>query len=292
MTHGPYRPVAKGRYKAVLGDDSLPRAMTGSIAAPSVVASAVGRYFPDVPIGGPDNALIDGGYNQPYGVENYRIDGRKAPIAVPVGFWRSVGYSYNSFMHESFIDEIAHAGGKDPLDLRRALMKDYPTALGVVEKVASMAGWSTPPQPGRARGIAFALSFGTWVAQIVEVSESEGAIRIDKVWCAADPGTVLDPANFKAQMMSGIVYGLSAAVGQQITFADGAVEQSNFHDYDALRMNQCPAIEVELLENAQRMGGAGEPGTPPSMPALGNAIFALTGKRLRALPFSREVNFA
>lgn len=292
MTHGPYRPVAKGRYKAVLGDDGLPRALTGSIAAPSVVASAVGRYFPDVPMGGPDNALIDGAYNQPYGIENYRVDGRKASIAVPVGFWRSVGYSYNSFMHESFIDEIAEAGDKDPLSLRRALMKDYPTALGVIEKVASMAAWSTPPQPGRARGLAFALSFGTWVAQIVEVSETGGAIRIEKVWCAADPGIVLDPVNFKAQMMSGIVYGLSAAVGQEITFAEGAVEQSNFHDYDALRMNQCPVIEVELLENAHRMGGAGEPGTPPSMPALGNAIFALTGKRLRRLPFAKDVTFA
>ncbi|MBW8298528.1 MAG: molybdopterin-dependent oxidoreductase [Hydrogenophaga sp.] len=154
-------------------------------------------------------------------------------------------------------------------------MKDYPTALGVIEKVASMAGWSSPPQPGRARGLAFALSFGTWVAQIVEVSETDGAVRIEKVWCAAYPGTVLDPVNFKAQMMSGIIYGLSAAVGRQITFADG-VEQSNFHDYDALRVNQCPVIEVELLENARRMGGGGEPGTPPSMPALGNAILALT----------------
>lgn len=292
MTHGPYRPVAKGRYKAVLDDDGLPKALTGSIAAPSVVASAVGRYYPDVPMGGPDNSLIDGAYNQPYGIENYRIDGRKAPLGIPVGFWRSVGYSYNCFMHESFIDEIAAAGSRDPLELRRALMKDFPVALAVVEKVAEMSGWSTSPAPGRARGLAFALSFGTWVAQVVEISETDGAIRIEKAWCAADPGIVLDPQNFKAQMMSGIVFGLSAAIGQEITFTDGVVEQNNFHAYDALRINQCPVIEVELLENAHRMGGAGEPGTPPSMPALGNAIFALTGKRLRALPFSKEVDFA
>ncbi|GEO86182.1 MULTISPECIES: xanthine dehydrogenase family protein molybdopterin-binding subunit [Alphaproteobacteria] len=292
MTHGPYRPVAKSRYRAVLGGDGMPRALTGSVASPSVAANAVERYFPDVPMGGPDNMLIDGAYNQPYGIENYRIDGRKASLAVPVGFWRSVGYSYNTFMHESFIDEIAHIGGKDPLELRRALMSDFPVALGVIDKVATMVSWSTPPAPGRARGLAFALSFGTWVAQIIEVSKTAGTIRIEKVWCAADPGIVLDPLNFKAQMMSGIIYGLSAAVGQQITFADGVVEQSNFHAYDALRMNQSPAIEVELLENAHRLGGAGEPGTPPSMPALGNAIFALTGKRLRALPFSKEVDFA
>jgi isoquinoline 1-oxidoreductase beta subunit len=199
---------------------------------------------------------------------------------------------YNSFMHESLIDEIAHAGGRDSLDLRQALMKDYPTALGVIEKVASMAGWSSPPQPGRARRLAFALSLGTGVAQIVEASETDGAVRIERVWCATDPSPVLDPVNFKAQMMSGIIYGLSAAVGQQITFADGAVEQSNFHDYEAMRINQCPSIDIELLENSPRLGGAGEPGTPPSMPALANAIFALTGKRHRRLPLSREVTFA
>ncbi len=291
ISHGPYRPAAMGRYKAVLDDDGLPKALVGSVAAPSVVASTLGRYFPDLPTGGPDSTLVDGAYNQPYGIANYRVDGRKVDIAVPVGFWRSVGFSYNTFMHESFIDEIAHAGGTDPLKLRRKLMQDYPVALAVLEKVASMSGWGTTPEPGKARGLAFALSFGTWVAQVVEVAETAGSIRIERAWCAADPGIVLDPLNFKAQMMSGIVFGLSAAVGQQITFADGVVEQSNFHDYDALRMNQCPVIEVELLENAPRLGGAGEPGTPPSMPALGNAIFALTGKRLRRLPFSEEVRF-
>jgi len=290
--HGPYRPAAMGRYKAVLDSDGLPKALVGSIAAPSVVASTLGRYFPDLPSGGPDSTLLDGAYNQPYGVANYRVDGRKVDIAVPVGFWRSVGFSYNTFMHESFVDEIAHAGGADPLELRRKLIRYYPVALSVLEKVASMSGWDTAPEPGKARGLAFALSFGTWVAQVIEIAETSGGIRIERVWCAADPGIVLDPLNFKAQMMSGIVFGLSAAVGQQITFADGVVEQSNFHDYDALRMNQCPVIEVELLENAPRLGGAGEPGTPPSMPALGNAIFALTGKRLRRLPFSDEVTFA
>ncbi|WP_244710615.1 xanthine dehydrogenase family protein molybdopterin-binding subunit [Rhizobium cremeum] len=292
MTHGPYRPVAKARYKAVLGEKGVPRALAGSVASPSVMESAIGRYYPDIPMGGPDNALIDGAFNQPYGIENYRIDGRKVPLAVPVGFWRSVGNSYNVFMHESFIDEIAHAGGRDPLDLRRDLMADFPVARTVVEKAADMAGWGTPARPGHARGLAFSLSFGTWVAEVVEVSDRNGAIHIENVWCAADPGLVLDPLNFKAQMMSGIVFGLSAAIGQQITFADGVVEQSNFHDHDALRIDRCPRIEVELLENSTHMGGAGEPGTPPSMPALGNAIFALTGKRLRRLPFANEIEFA
>ncbi|UJW75280.1 xanthine dehydrogenase family protein molybdopterin-binding subunit [Rhizobium sp. SL42] len=289
MTHGPYRPMAKSRYKAVLDQDGKPKAVIGSVASPSVIASALGRYFPSLPIGGPDNSLLDGAYNQPYAIENYRIDGRKVDLAVPVGFWRSVGYSFNTFMHESFIDEIAHAGGQDPLALRRELLGAHPAALGVIDKVAEMSEWSTPLPKGQARGMAFALSFGTWVAEVVEVADRNGAIAVTKVFCAADPGIVLDPLNFKAQMMSGILYGLSAAIGQEITFADGVVQQSNFHDYDALRINQCPAISVELLENSKRMGGAGEPGTPPVMPALANAIFALTGKRHRRLPLSHEV---
>lgn len=292
LSHGPYRPIAKARYKARLGQDGLPVALAASVAAPSVVANAVPRYFPDVPMGGPDNSLIDGAYNQPYAIPNYHVDGRAVELGVPVGFWRSVGYSYNSFMHESFIDEIAHAGKTDPLVLRRKLMADYPVALGVVEKVAAMSGWETPPAAGRARGMAFSLSFGTWVAQVVEISQSDAGIRIEKVWCAADPGLVLDPANYKAQMMSGILYGLSAAMLQEITFADGIVQQSNFHDFDSLRLNQSPEVEIELMENSPFMGGAGEPGTPPAAPALANALFALTGKRVRRLPLSKDFTFA
>jgi isoquinoline 1-oxidoreductase beta subunit len=135
------------------------------------------------------------------------------------------------------------------------------------------------------------IAFGTWVGEIVQVKEENGSIRIEKVWCVADPGIVLDPLNFKAQMMSGIIFGLSAAVGQEITFADGAPQQSNFSDYDALRMNQCPQIEVDVLENSDHLGGAGEPGTPPAMPALANAIFALNGKRIRTLPLNKEIDF-
>ncbi|MEN9894521.1 MAG: hypothetical protein RIR97_373 [Pseudomonadota bacterium] len=291
MTHGPYRPVAKSRYKAVLDDTGIPKALTGSVASPSVIASAMKRIMPSLTPAGPDNALIDGAYNQPYGIENYRIDGRKAPIDIPVGFWRSVGYSYNCFMHESFIDEIAYAGKNDPLELRRHLMKDYPVALAVVEKAAAMADWNTALPQGKARGLAFSLSFNTYVAEVVQIADVNGSIRIEKVFCAADPGTVLDPGNFKAQMMSGIIYGLSAAVHQEITFADGAPEQTNFSDYDALRMYQAPAIEIELLENSGHLGGAGEPSTPPSMPALANAIFALTGKRIRSMPFGKDVTF-
>ena len=180
--------------------------------------------------------------------------------------------------------------------MRLKLMAKYPTAVGVVQAVQEMSGWETPlPADGvksRGRGVAFCLSFGTWVAQVIQVADTDRGIRIEKVWCAADIGTALDPENIKAQMMSGIVYGLSAAMGQEITFADGVVEQGNFDTYDAMRMQQCPEIEVRVLETSGKMGGAGEPGTPPSLPALANAIFAATGKRIRQLPLSKEVTFA
>jgi isoquinoline 1-oxidoreductase beta subunit len=291
MTHSPFRPVAKSKYQAVLGDDGLPKAVVGSVSSPSITKSFAGRVYPSIPIGGPDAAMVDGAYNQPYAIENYRIDGRAADLSMPTTFWRSVGCSYNAFMHESFMDEIAVAGKTDPIELRRKLMAPYPVATKLIDAVEAMSGWKTPLPKGKARGFAFTLSFGTWVAEVVQVSQEEAGIRIEKVFCAADAGVVLDERNFRAQMMSGIVYGLSAATGQKITFADGMVEQTNFSDHDGMRMYQCPEIEVELLSNSKHMGGAGEPATPPVMPALANAIFALTGKRVRRMPLGDEVTF-
>lgn len=291
MTHAPYRPLALARYKARLDDDGWPVAVHGAVASPSVMRGMVSRLMPDLPMAGPDNLIVDGAFNQPYDIANQRIDGYIAPIQTPVASWRSVGCSYNAFMYESFMDELAHAGGHDPLAFRRKLMANYPVAIALLDKVAEMSDWKNPPGPGRAHGIALTISFGTWVAEVVEVSEENGAIRVENVWCAADPGLALDPRNFEGQMMSGIVYGLSAAIGQQITFRDGAPEQSNFSDSDAMRMNQCPKIEVAILENSGHLGGAGEPGTPPVMPALANAIFALNGKRIRSMPLNQEIDF-
>jgi isoquinoline 1-oxidoreductase beta subunit len=291
MTHSPLRPLAKSRYRAMLDDDGIPTAVIGSVSSPSITKSFVGRLYPSIPIGGPDAAMIDGAYNQPYEIANYRIDGRPAELAVPTTFWRSVGCSYNAFMHESFIDEIAATAKKDPLELRRKLMAPYPVALKLIDAIEVMSDWKTPLPKDRARGFAFTLSFGTWVAQVVEISQQEAGIKVEKVYCAADAGAVLDERNFRAQMMSGIVYGLSAAIGQKITFADGAIEQMNFSDHDGMRMYQCPEIEVELLSNSTHMGGAGEPATPPVMPALANAVFALTGQRLRRMPFADDVTF-
>jgi isoquinoline 1-oxidoreductase beta subunit len=291
MTHSPLRPIAKARYKAVLNADGTPKALVGSVASPSIMKSFLGRLFPSVPAAGPDTGIVDGAYNQPYAIENYRIDGRPVELAIPVTFWRSVGCSFNAFMHESFIDEIAVAGKTDPVALRKTLMAPYPVAVALIDKVAAMSGWGTPLPAGRARGIAFTLSFGTWVAQVVEISDRDGSIKVDRVFCAADAGTVLDERNFKAQLMSGIIFGLSACMQQQITFADGVVEQQNYADHDPLRMPQVPEIEIAFLANSTHMGGAGEPGTPPVMAALANAIFALTGKRVRRMPFNADVTF-
>lgn len=291
MTHGMYRPAAVGRYRAVLARDGMPVAVAGSIASQSVISGMVGRIAPLLPIAGPDNTMLDGAYNQPYAFENHRIDARKVELPVPVGSWRSVGYSINAVMQECFLDEIAASGKIDPLELRRRLLKDSPAALGVIDRVAAMAGWERALPPGRARGLAYTLSFGTYVAEIVEVSQAAEGIRIEKVWCAADPGLAIDPGIFEAQMMSGIVFGLSAAVGQEISFADGVVEQQNFGDFPPLRINQAPTIEIAILQRSPFMGGAGEPGTPPAMPALVNAVSALTGKRQRVLPLARTLAF-
>ena len=290
--HDAYRPAAAGKFQARLGAGGLPEALDMRIASPSVIGSALRRMFPSISPLGPDRTITDGSHNQPYAIPNYRVTGIAAEIGIPVGFWRSVGNSYNGFFHECFMDEIAMADKTDPVELRRRLMADWPTAVKVVDKVAEMAKWSEPLPAGRAKGFAFTLSFGGWVAEIMQVADTPDGIRVEKVWIAADVGTALDPGIIEAQLVSGAIFGLSAAMGQEITIADGMVEQSNFHDFDAMRISQCPAFEVAILENAERMGGVGEIGTPPAVPALANAVFALTGKRIRTLPLSKEVAFA
>lgn len=292
MRHDVYRPCAAGRFQARIGDDGLPVAVDMKIAAPSVIASTLRRTFPSISPVGPDKTISEGAHDQPYGISNYRVTAIPAAVSIPAGFWRSVGNSYNGFFHECFMDEIATAGKIDPLEMRRKLMAAFPAAVKVVDKVAEMAGWGEALPAGRARGFAFTLSFGSWVGEIVEVADTPEGIRIEKVWIAADVGTAIDPGIIEAQLVSGAVFGLSAAMAQEITFADGMVEQSNFSDFDAMRIAQCPEFEVAILENYHRMGGVGEVGTPPAAPALANAVFALTGKRIRRLPLGKEVAFA
>lgn len=290
--HCGYRPRAEARMRAVIRNGEA-IAVDFREAAPAIIKSVIGRTFPSLPAPADDDAMLDGLFNQPLGIANKRYQGVVVDLPIPVGFWRSVGNSQNGYFHECFLDEMAEKAGQDPLSFRLALLQapEHAPARAVLEKAADMAGWGSDPGPGRGRGIAHMLSFGTWVAEVVQVRDEGGAVRIEKVWCAADPGEVLDPRNFEAQMISGINYGLSQALGERISFADGEVQESNFHDFDAMRMHQAPEIEVAILETSPKMGGAGEPGTPPAVPALANAVYALTGQRVRSMPLSDEVAF-
>lgn len=287
MTHDAYRPAAIARVRAKLDGQTLV-AFDYATASSSVVESQAGRLGYSLP--GPDGAIVQGAWEQPYRFANHRVTGYRAPAMVPVGSWRSVGASQNAFFHETAIDELAHLAGADPLEFRLSQI-DHDPSRKVLETVAEMSGWGSTA-PGRAKGVAFCMSFGVPSAQVIEIETTPEGIRMTGAWIAADVGTALDPGNIEAQLQGGMVFGLSAAIRGEITFADGMAEQANFWDYEPLRLSQCPPIRVQILENQPHIRGIGEPGTPPAAPALGNAIFALTGQRLRDLPFARAVTFA
>jgi isoquinoline 1-oxidoreductase beta subunit len=201
-----------------------------------------------------------------------------------VGSWRSVGHSYNAFFTESFVDELAHATGLDPYAYRRNLLGQHPRHLAVLDLAATKAGWGQLLPAGRARGIALHESFGSICAEVAEVSVEGDQVRVHKVVCAIDCGVVVNPDTVEAQMQSSIVYGLSAALFGEITIANGRVEQTSFPSYDALHMAQMPVIETHIMPSTAAPGGVGEPGTPPIAPAVTNALYALTKKRVRSLP--------
>ncbi len=286
MTHDFYRPAAMARFRGAVKDGKAVL-MDGRVAAQSPTQQVVRRML-DLPMPGPDKVLAEGIYNQPYAIPNYRMAAHRVEMAVPVGFWRSVANSHNGFFHDTFIDEMAHAAGRDPLAFRAELIRDeHPPSAGCLDAVREMSDWTGKTPEGVGRGVGFAYSFGTPVAQVIEVVEIDGTIRIARAWIACDMGVALDPGTVEAQMFGAMIYGLSAACFGEITFAGGMVEQMNFPDYDAIRMHSAPVTEVRVLETNNHIGGAGEPGTPPSMPALGNALFDLTGIRARELPFSK-----
>ena len=284
MRHDFYRPAAAASFRGVV-KDGKPLLLDGAIAAPSVTRQSSLRIAGSAPPG-PDRGHVEAAYDQPYAIPNYRISGHLTDIDVPIGFWRSVGSSFNGFFFDTFVDEMAHAAGADPLNFRADLAaNEHPVSETVIRTVGEMSQWEKQSAANVGRGIGFSHTFGSAVAQVVEVVEEDGQIRLSKVWICCDVGTALDPAIVKAQMVSGAIYGMSAAMMGEVSFADGAVEQYNFPDYDALRMHSAPEFEVVVLENGPHLGGVGEPGTPPSMPALGNALFDLTGTRARSLPF-------
>src|SRR2546425_120697 len=284
IQHAQYRPANYHQLRAGLDASGRPVAWTHRIVAPSIMA----RMFPQTVKNGLDGEAVEGGVGLPYAVPNVHVDYQLTDTGIPVGFWRSVNNSFNAFAVEGFMDELAAAAKQDPYEYRRALLTTAPCHRGVLELAATKAGWGTPLPAGRARGIAVYKSFESFAAQVAEVSVSpEGDVRVHRVVCAIDCGMHVNPSTIEAQMQSGIVFGLTAALKGAITIENGRVTQSNFHDYPMLRIAEMPVVEVHIVPSNEAPGGVGEPGTPPIAPAVCNAIFAATGKRIRRLPIGK-----
>ena len=278
--HDVYRPAALGRYTARLGADGKVLAWDSRLARGAIAH----QYYPrnlGLPGVGPDKSTAEGEYDMQYAIANRRSRHVAADSAVPLGYWRSVGHSHNAFFKESFVDELAHAAGQDPAAWRRAHLRAHPRHLAALDAALARAGTA---QEGRAHGLAVHQSFGTVVAQVAEVSVGQGEIRVHRVVCAVDCGLVVNPNIVAQQVESGVVFGLSAALGGEITFANGQPQQSNFADYPVLRMAQAPEVETIIMPSAETPEGMGEPAVPPVAPAVANAVFKLTGRRLRSLP--------
>jgi isoquinoline 1-oxidoreductase beta subunit len=283
--HDCYRPMAVARWRAQL-DVSGPLPKLASVAKRQVGQTPVDGFMArsiGLPAQGkPENNAVE---NPAYAFPHYKLEAIVPKGVVPVGFWRSVGHSHGAFFDESFVDEVADALKKDPVEFRRELLAKQPRHLKVLETAAKEAGWGAPLPAGTGRGIALRASFGSIVAQVAEVAVKDGTIQVKRVTCAVDCGPVVNPAIVRAQMESGIIYGLSAALFGEITLKDGAVEQGNFDSYPVVRLAEAPAMSVHLVDSgATTIGGVGEPGTPPIAPAVANAVFAAIGKRLHDLP--------
>jgi isoquinoline 1-oxidoreductase subunit beta len=240
----------------------------------------------------PDPGSTEGASDLPYAIPNLRVELATVETGVPVGFWRSVGHSHTAFVTECFLDELIHAAGLDPYQARRALLARHPRHLAVLELAATKAGWGSPLPAGVGRGIAVHEAFESLCAQVVEASVEGNRVRVHRVVAAVDCGQVVNPGLVAAQIESSVIYGLSAALKQQITLKRGRVQETNFQTYRSLRMHECPVIETHLVPSTNDPTGVGEPGLPPVAPALCNAIFAVTGKRIRSLPIEAALEGA
>jgi isoquinoline 1-oxidoreductase beta subunit len=265
----------------------MPLAWHHRIVGQSIIA---GTPFESVMIeNGIDNTSVEGAADTPYAIPNLQVELHSPRNAVPVLWWRSVGHSHTAFAMESFMDELAHKAGRDPYQYRRFLLARHPRNLKVLETAAKKAGWGGPLPAGWGRGIAVHESFGSFIAQVAEVSvDSIGILTVHRVVCAVDCGRTVNPDTIKAQMESGITYGLSAALYGAITIKDGRVEQGNFHDYQIMRMWAMPRVDVHIIDSNELPGGVGEPGVPPIAPAVANAVFAACGARVRSLPLTAD----
>jgi isoquinoline 1-oxidoreductase subunit beta len=282
-----YRPASLAKFQATLDAAGHPVAARIHAVNSSIADAAQMPYESNgLPaMKGVDGFSVEGLTEWPYATENLQVEWTKNEPPVGVWFWRSVGHSQNIFFVEGFVDELAVAAGKDPYEYRRTLLGNSPRYKGVLELAAQKAGWGKTLPAGHGRGIAVGQSFGSYVAEVAEVSVGkDGKVKVHRVVCAVDCGRTVNPDIIKRQMESSIVFGLSAALYGEITFNGGKVDQSNFHDYEVLRMSEMPAVEVHIVPSTEAPGGVGEPGLPPAAPALVNAIYAATGKRLRKLP--------
>lgn len=277
---GYYRPMAYNELRGALDAGGWPIAWEHRIASPAILSQ-----FGPLP-GGIDRTSVEGASNLPYAIANLRVTYANVEVPVSTWFWRSVGSSQNAYATECFLDELAAAGGKDPVEVRRRLLAKAPRHARVLEAAVAKAGWGTPLPAGRARGVAVHESFGSFVAQVAEVSIEGDRPRVHRVVCAIDCGQVVNPDTIIAQMESSIAYGLSAALGGEVAIEEGRAVPSNFHDYKVVRMPEMPRVETVLVPSGEAHGGVGEPGLPPIAPAVCNALRALTGAPVRRLPIS------
>jgi len=286
MQHDFYRPAVLVKMWAGIDGSGQLQAWKSRIVGPSIMS----RFFPGSVKNGLDESSTEGIATLKYDVPNFLVEYLLTEPGIPVGFWRSVGNSHNGYISECFVDEMAKAAGRDPVEFRRVLLNKDSRQRGVLELAAEKAGWSKPLPAGRYRGVAVVESFGSHVAEVAEISIDRKAktVQVHRVVAAVDCGRYVNPETIRAQVEGGIVYGLTAALKGEITIANGRVEQANFNDYDMVRIHEAPQVEVHIVQSNDGPGGMGEPGTPPIAPAVCNAIFAATGRPVRRLPIRPE----
>ena len=282
IQHDMYRPYWYDRISAGLDEQGMPVSWSHRIVGSSIVA----RYFPPAFKDGLDFDSIDGAIDMPYGIANVQVEYvRHEPPGIPTAWWRGVGPTHNIYVVESYIDELAAKAKKDPFEYRRTLLAKKPRVLAVLEKAAAMSGWGTPLGNRRGRGISVQSVFGSYLAEVAEVTVSDaGEVRVDRVCAAMDCGVAVNPDTIRAQLQSGIIFGITGVLYGEITLKKGRVEQNNFYDYEMLRIDKAPKIEVEIIKSSEAPGGMGEPGTSALTPAVLNAVYAATGVRFRKTP--------
>ena len=291
MRAGWYRPMFFHTLRAGLDAEGNLVAWQHRLVGQSIIAGTA--FESGMVKGGIDSTSVEGAANLPYAIPHKLVDLHSPKLPVPVQWWRSVGSTHTAFSTEVFLDEVAHAANKDPVAFRQALLKEHPRHRGVLDLVAQKSGWgkalAAKPGERRGRGVAVHESFGSFVAQVAEVTvKLDGQFSVDRVVCAIDCGIAVNPSIVRGQMEGGITFGLSAALYGAITLKEGKVEQSNFNDYPMLRINEMPQVEVHIVASTANPSGVGEPGVPPIAPAVANALFAATGKRLRNLPLRAQ----